>query len=239
MRRFWDVAGVAGEPGAFRIVLDGKPLKIPGRTAGGAPLAVAGRALAEAIAAEWQAAGGEKGGQLTMDAVPLTRLAGTAQDRIGPNPGPVAAELARYAESDLLCYRAERPEALVVRQARAWQPWLDWLERRHGARLEVAEGVVHRAQDPVALGRVHAVMAGMSPLALAALGIAVPGLGSAVLGLALAEGVLDAEEAHRLAHLDEFFQNEQWGADLEATRRQEAVAEDLALAERFLRLSSS
>ena len=233
MRRFWDVAGVAGEKGAFRVVLDGKPMRIPG----GAPLVIEGRGLAEAIAAEWQAAGGEKGGKFTMDAVPLTRLAGTAQDRIAPAPGPVAAELARYAESDLLCYRAERPDALVLRQALAWQPWLDWLERRHGARLEVAEGIMHRAQDPAALARVQEVMAGFSPWALAALGIAVPGLGSVVLGLALAEGALDAGEAHRLAHLDELFQIEQWGKDAEGMRRLAVVAEDLVLAERFLRLS--
>ena len=83
---------------------------------------------------------------MTMDEVPLTRLAGTAQDRIAPDPAPVARELARYAETDLLCYRATHPQALVARQALEWQPWLDWMERRHGARLEPTEGI--RAPQP-------------------------------------------------------------------------------------------
>ncbi len=234
MRRFWDRASIAEQSGGFAILLDAKPMRIPG----GAPLVIPGRALADAIAAEWQAAGGANGGQLTFDAVPLTRLAGTAQDRVAPDPGPVAAELARYAETDLLCYRAERPEALVVRQARLWQPWLDWLEQAHGARLEPTEGIIHRAQDPAALALVRAAMAGQTPFALAALGIAVPALGSAALGLALAGGALDATQAHGLSCLDELFEVEAWGEDAEARRRRDAVAADIALAERFMRLSA-
>ena len=151
MLRFWDTAAVAPTEGGFAVLLDGKPMRIPG----GKPLTAAAPALAEAIAAEWQAAGGAKGGAMTMDDVPLTRLAGTAQDRIAPDPAPVVAALARYAESDLLCYRAETPVALVVRQAHAWQPWLDWAARRFGARLEATTGIVHRAQDPAALDAVH------------------------------------------------------------------------------------
>ena len=235
IKRFWDEASIAGEPGRLAVLLDGKPMRIPG----GAPLLLQGAALAEAIAAEWQAAGGEKGGQLTMESLPLTRLAGTAQDRIAPNPAPVALELARYAESDLLCYRAAHPRELVIREARAWQPWLDWLDQRHGARLEPTEGITYRPQDPAALTRVQNLLLAQTPAALAALGIAIPALGSAVLGLALADGALDAETAFQLAVLDELFEVEKWGDDAEALMRREAVRADIALAERFLRLSAA
>ena len=235
MRRFWDAATLRADAGGFSVMLDDRPMRIPG----GAPLLIPGRALAEAIVAEWQAAGGERDGALTYDAVPLTRLAGTAQDRIAPNPGPVAAELARYAESDVLCYRAEHPEALVIRQAKAWQPWLDWLLERHGARLEPTEGVMFRAQDPAALARVQAVLAGQTVWTLAGLGIAIPSLGSAVLGLALADGALEAGEAHALATLDELFEVEQWGEDAEGARRRRQAAEDVALAASFIRLAAA
>ena len=233
-KRFWDEARVVPEGDGFAILLDGKPMRIPG----GTPLLIPTRPLAEAIAAEWQAAGGAKGGDWTVDAVPLTRLAGTAQDRIAPNPAPVARELARYAETDLLCYRAAHPDALVIRQARTWQPWLDWLERTHGARLEPAEGITYHPQDPAALARVQALMATLSPAALAGLSIAIPALGSAVLGLALLEGALDAATAHAAGALDELFEVEQWGEDAEAKHRREQVAADIALADRFLRLSA-
>ena len=233
MRRFWDTAAVAPIEGGFAVLLDGKPMRIPG----GKPLTITARALAEGIAAEWQQAGGAKGGELSMDNVPLTRLAGTAQDRIAPDPAPVAAALAQYAESDLLCYRAEHPVALVVRQAHAWQPWLDWAAQTFGARLHVTTGIMHHPQDPAALEAVRRAMAGQSVLTLAALSIAVPLLGSAVLGLALAEGALDAATAHELASLDELFQVSAWGEDAEAALRRQRVAEDVALAERFMLLS--
>lgn len=235
IKRFWDEARVLQEDGCFSIRLDGRAMKIPG----GAPLRLCGRAMAEAIAAEWQAAGGEKGGTLTMEAVPLTRLAGTAQDRIAPNPGLVARELAKYAETDLLCYRAPHPAPLVARQAALWQPWLDWLAVTHGARLEIAEGIMFQAQDPDALQRVQAVMAGHGADVLAALGIAIPSLGSAVLGLALAAGAIDAATAHEAATLDERFEVEKWGDDAEAKARRDQAAADVALADRFMRLSEA
>ena len=72
---------------------------------------------------------------------------------------------------------------------------------------------------------------------LAALGIAVPALGSLVLGLALAEGRLDGAAAHALGALDELFQAEQWGEDAEAAARRAAIAADIALAARFIALT--
>lgn len=232
MKRFWDEASVAEGDGGFSILLDAKPMRIPG----GVPLLLTGRAIADAIAAEWQEAGGAKGGSLTMEAVPLTRLAGTAQDRIRPDPAPVAEALAKYAETDLLCYRAPHPEPLVIRQAKIWQPWLDWLERTYGARLEPAEGIMFHPQDPAALACVQDVIAGYSPDVLAALGIAIPSLGSAVLGVALADGALDAATAHAAATVDEVFEVEQWGDDPEAKSRRDQAAADVALAERYIRL---
>ena len=237
MRRFWTTATLDSTNTGHAVLLDGKPLRIPGRDKGGAPLSIPTLALAEAITAEWQTAGGVKDGEMSMEDVPLTRLAGTAQDRILPDPAAVAAALAEYGESDLLCYRAEHPEELVQRQARLWQPWLDWAARTHGARLQVAAGVMHVRQDTAALRAIQAAYARQPVPVLAALGIAVPAMGSAVLGLALADGALDAVTAHDVAGLDETFQVEKWGEDSESTVRRQRMADDIALAEQFIRLS--
>jgi chaperone required for assembly of F1-ATPase len=233
MKRFWDTATAQPGPLGWAILLDGKPMHIPD----GAELRVPNQALAEAIAAEWQAAGRAKGGEMTLDDVPLTRLAGTAQSRIAPDPAPVAEALTKYAETDVLCYRAEHPLPLVVRQAREWQPWLDWLEHTHGARLRPTQGITHLPQDPAALESVRHVLQAQPPPILAALGVAVPALGSVVLGLALADGALDPQRAHELASLDELFQAEQWGDDEWARCRRTHVAGDVALAARFMDLA--
>ena len=232
MKRFWDNAEFATDGNGWRVLLDGRPVRLPG----GAPLRVGGRALAEAVAAEWQAAGAGKGAEMSYADLPLTRLAGTAQERIAPDPEPVVLELARYADSDLLCYRAERPEALVRRQLRQWQPWLDWAETAFGARLHVTTGVMPVRQEARAVAALAGAVAAHDAPALAALGVAVPALGSLVLGLALAAGRLDAAGAYALATLDETFQEELWGRVDEAAARRHRIGSEVAMAGRFLAL---
>jgi chaperone required for assembly of F1-ATPase len=191
--------------------------------------------LAEAIAAEWQAAGGQKGGEMSMEAVPLTRLLGTAQDRVAADPGAMVAGLAKYGETDLLCYRAEDP-ALAALQAREWQPLLDWTAATHGAVLAVTHGVMPVAQPPGSLDALRAAVATHRTEELAALGVAVPALGSLVLGLALSAGAVTAARAHALSVLDETFQEQRWGEDAQAAARRAHAAADVALAGRFLAL---
>lgn len=234
MKRFWDDAAVIAEEGTGRyaVRLDGKPVRLPG----GGQLSVPARPLAEELAEEWRrAAGGRKGGDLTWDALPLTRLVGTAEERIAPDPAPTVAALAKYGETDLLCYRAEDP-LLAARQAKRWNPWLDWAREELRAPLAVTEGVMPARQHPASLDAIRRAVAAAPPIHLAALGIVVPALGSVVLGLAVQRGALAAAEAHDLALVDETYQEEQWGRDEEAMARRARVAEDLAGAEKLFRL---
>ena len=233
MKRFWDAACFTRSDPGYAILLDGRPMHLPG----GPVLRVRAEPLARAIAAEWQAAGGGKGGEMSFADTPLTRLAGTAQQRIAPDPAPIMDAIARYGETDLLCYRADAPVALVERQARGWQPWLDWAALTYDAPLRVGTGIAHVRQHRDSIGALRRAVAALDVEALAGLGIAVPALGSLVLGLALAEGALEAAEAHALGALDELFQAEQWGEDVEAAARRRAIAEDVALAARFIALT--
>ena len=237
MKRFWDTATTEsiGDPKGthWQVLLDGKPMRLPG----GAPLRLENPTLAQAIATEWQAAGGAKGGDMTAADTPLTRIAGTAQERVAARAPAVARELARYAESDLLCYRAESPDDLVQRQAEQWQPWLNWAAQHYGARLLPITGVIHRPQPPEALAILAAAVAALPPPALAALGIIVPATGSLILGLAIAEGAISAEAATKAAQLDELYQAELWGVEWESEERRANIAADIALAARYLSLS--
>lgn len=233
MKRFWETATAEREADSFTIRLDGKPVHLPG----GGVLRLAHAPLAEAIADEWQRAGGGKGGEMSFADTPLTRLAGTAQGRIAAERWPTVDAIARYGETDLLCYRAETPEALVQRQHEAWQPWLDWAARRHGATLRVTAGIVAVRQHRDSIAALRDAVAACDIWALAALGIAVPALGSLVLGLALADQAIDPASAFALGALDELFQVEQWGEDEQAAARRRAVAEDIALAARLIDLT--
>lgn len=233
MKRFWDNATAEPVADGWEIRLDGRPMRLPSAT----PLRLTRERLAHAIAAEWQAAGGAKGGEMSFSDTPLTRLAGTAQERIAPDPHPTVDAIARYGESDLLCYRADSPPKLVALQTERWQPWLDWVAREHGAALRVTAGVGYVRQHHDAVDALRQAVAACNTDVLAGLGIAVPALGSLVLGLALAAGALEADTAHELAALDELFQAEQWGEDGEAVTRRASVAADIRLAARYISLS--
>ena len=232
MKRFWDQASVALADGRFAVLLDGRPVRLPG----GGQLCVPARTLAEAIAAEWQQAGGEKGGAFTHDDVPLTRLVGTAEERIAPDPTPIITAIARYAETDLLCYRAE-DRKLAARQAVEWDPVLEWAALAFDAPLRVTTGVMPVPQPPEAISALTRAVGAHPPLELAALGVAVPALGSLVLGLAVLAGRLDPSAAEAAATLDERHQEEFWGLDAEAEQRRAGIAADVALAARFCALA--
>jgi chaperone required for assembly of F1-ATPase len=233
MRRFWDRAEPRAEDDGHAVLLDGRPVRLPGGTA----LRVQSAPLAEALAAEWDAAGGGKGAEIRWHDLGLTRLVGTAIERIAPDPAPTVAALAGYAETDLLCYRAEDPR-LAERQARDWQPLLDWAALALDAPLRVTTGLMPVKQPDSSVAAMRAALAARPPLILAALGAAVPALGSVVLGLALAEGRLDAAEASRLAALDETFQAELWGEDAEAAARRALIRAEVALAARLMALAA-
>ncbi|MBC9207051.1 chaperone, ATP12 [Roseomonas aerophila] len=233
MKRFWDTAATAPrEEGGFTVLLDGRPMRLPG----GGPLHLPTQPLAQAVAEEWQQAGGGKGGEMSMEMVPLTRVVGTAIDRVAPDPQPSIDAIAQYGETDLLCYRGDDARLAAI-QAAEWQPLLDWAADALGAKLLVTTGILHVAQPPESLAALKRAVAALPPLELTAVGLAVPLLGSLVLGLALAHGRLDAAEATRLALLDESWQQDFWGEDEEALARKRAIANDVALAARLLALA--
>jgi chaperone required for assembly of F1-ATPase len=227
LKRFWTAVDVTRDGPVWTVRLDGRTPKTPA----GAPLALPTEASARLAAEEW-AGQGEFIAPATM---PATRLASTAIDRVGQAREPVADEIAAYAGSDLLCYLADAPASLVEQQARAWAPWRDWAAAELGVRLEPAEGIVHRPQDPAAVARVKALALELDTFVLTGLATAVPLLGSAVLALALQRGAIGGEAAFELSRLDEAFQESRWGIDEEAAARTDARRAEAVLLERWFR----
>jgi chaperone required for assembly of F1-ATPase len=228
MKRVYREVTTRPVSGAWGIAFDGRPMRTPGRS----ELIVPSAALAAAIAAEWEA----QHGDIRPATMPLTRLAATAIDRTASQRELVAAETANYAGTDLVCYRAEHPPALIARQQETWQPLIDWAMRRYDAGLAVTNGVVPRPQPPATLRAFAAAVAAQDDFRLTALHTATAACGSLVIALALMEGRLDAESAFAASQLDESFQIEAWGEDAEAAARRQALAEDIAAAARFVQL---
>ena len=232
---------VAAVEDGYAVTLNGTPVKTPGKR----PLVVAGAALARGIAREIErllakdpaALAGKGLGDPAWAA--NFRIAAEAIDVIAGEAGArarIVADLAAYGETDLVCFRAERPEALVAAEEAAWSPLLDWFAGEFGVPLNVTTGLRAVPQETAALGAIADAIDGYDDFALAALSLATRAAGSVVIGLALSRGRLDADAAFMASAVDETYQAERWGADEDAGLALEAKALDLAQAARFLEL---
>ena len=228
MKRFYKQAGIASATDGHRVTLDGKPIRTPGK----AEMLLPAAALAEAVAAEWQAQGEE----IKPDDMPLTQLAATAIDRVAKAREAVIEELVGYAETDLLCYHAEEPEDLIVRQMAAWQPLLDWAAETFEAPFQVTAGIMPTRQPGPALRGVRRALETLSDLELTALASLSACCGSLIVALAVRHGRISADEAFLVSQLDESFQIEKWGEDEEARKRRALLMRDIEAASGFLSL---
>jgi chaperone required for assembly of F1-ATPase len=216
------------EDAAFLVLIDGTPLLTPAQNS----LAVPTAPLAEAIAAEWAA----QARRIDPRTMPLTTLANAAIDGARGREDAVRAAIVAYGTCDLLCYRAEAPEALVRRQRAAWDGVLAWAAETLGVRLRAGAGLMPLSQPQRAAGAIAAQLSPLDCFALTALHSITSLTGSAVLALALARGRLTAEAAWAAAHVDEAYQVSQWGEDLEAKRRQQRRYDEMLAASRMLEL---
>lgn len=210
-------------------MLDARPVRTPQRT----PVVLPTRALAEAIAAEWEA----QESKIRPERMPLTRLANSAIDRAPVHRETVITGLLAYGETDLLCYRADWPQELVAHQSAVWDPILDWAGRELGADVETAVGVMPVAQPAEAMSAFEEALRKLDDFALTALNQMGSLTASLLLALAVEREHLTVEDAWRAAHVDEDWQIAQWGEDASARQRREAQWADMAAAARFLSLA--
>lgn len=228
-RRFWKKADIRPAEGGWEVVLDDKPVRTPGKH----PLILPTEALARAIAEEWDA----QSDVIDPNSMPLTRAANSAIEKVAPQFDDVAGMLADYGGTDLLSYRAEQPEDLVHAQAAGWDPLIDWAATDLQAPLRITHGVVPVTQDQASLNRLHDRVRTLDNFGLTALHDLVTLPGSLILGLAVIDGRLTAEQAFALSRIDEEHQAKLWGEDDEARAAAESRRAAMAQAARFWALS--
>lgn len=219
MKRFYKEVGVGEADGAYRILLDGRPLKTPAKTT----LTVPVRGLADALASEWE----EQDEKIEPTAMPITRLASTATDRMPDLREPAIHEITDYTGTDLLCYRATKPDDLVRRQHDSWQPMLDWIQGRYDIRFDVTGSLLPAPQPKATVDGIRELVEMIDDWPLIGLHAATTGLGSVVLALALWHRQIDAGSAVDASLLDELFEIEQWGQERDASRRHSVLRRDI------------
>lgn len=216
----------------WQLAREGKPVMTPAGNA----LALPTQALAEAIAEEWRQA--QQGGKLNKDRMGLTALSSIALDLATPRREALLEDVLPYIDTDLVSYRAGDTPELLAREEQGWDPLLAWAEKAYGIRLATTGGVLPVAQPPENTQNLSAQLERYDAWRLAAYAAAVKPLGSALLALALLEGKLNADEAFRLAHLEEEYETQKWGHDEEKEKHLALKKADLRTLERFLQLLS-
>ncbi|WP_417254844.1 ATP12 family chaperone protein [Celeribacter sp.] len=231
-KRFWKETKVTevqdGAQTGFEVHLDGRPVRTPAKS----PLILPTKGLAEMVASEWEA----QVDVIDPNTMPATRGANAAIDKVMIQHGEVADMLAEYGDSDLLCYRAEHPQELVLRQNEHWDPVLDWAKTALGARLEPRTGILHAPQSEDALSVLRQKTHDFTAFELAAFHDLVTLSGSLILGFAVTEDHLDPDTAWILSRVDETYQIEQWGEDEEAAAAAEIKRQSFVQAARFYRV---
>ena len=211
MKRFYKTASAERTDAGHIVALDGRPIKTPG----GQPQLLPSRALAEAMAAEWQ----DQAEEIDPARFAFRDMADYALDVVTPDPAAVADKLLRYAETDTLCYRADPDEALFRRQEAVWEPVLTAFEAREGVQMVRVSGVVHKPQADTALAALKARITALPPFTLAALEQLTTLAHSLCIGLSALESGADGEALWDAANLEEDWQVELWGEDHEAAER--------------------
>ena len=228
-KRFWKTSAVVEADGGYTVELDARRVKTPAKAA----LVLPTIEMAQAVAEEWDA----QDKVVDPATMPFTRSANAAIDKVAIQHAEVADMLADYGDSDLLCYRATHPQALVTRQAQAWDPLLAQAADALGARLSPVAGVLHKPQPAEAVATLRQRVHALGPFQLAAFHDLVSLSGSLILGFAAAQGWRDADEIWQISRLDEVWQAEQWGDDEEAMQAAEVKRSAFLHAKRFYDMS--
>ena len=225
-KRFYAEAGVAEVADGFAVTVDGKPIRTPS----GRQVVAPSREIADAIAAEWQA----QQELIDPSTMPMTRFANSVITAVVDRVEAVTDDIAKYFQSDLLFYRAGHPEALVAREAAHWDPLLFWAAGTLGAHFILAEGIVHVRQPEAAVAAARAALPD-DPWSIAALHVITTLTGSALLALAFLRGVVDQDQVWAAAHVDEDWNGENWGFDVEVAARRAVRLVDFSAAAGILR----
>ena len=215
MQRFYKHASYAAVGGCansgFAIHLDGRPVKTPDRNA----LVLPHVKMAQALVDEWQAQGDE----IDPRSMPFTGMANAAIDKIAPDREHFINEIAAYGQSDTFCYRAEPDQPLAARQDVVWEPFLVWAERQYDVQIVRVAGIIHHDQPERTLHVLRDAVRQSNSFTLAALSIVTGLTGSLVAALAVRDSAFDSAKIWDATCLEEYWQEENWGKDHDATEK--------------------
>lgn len=233
MKRFYKLVSTHQTQNGFEIHLDGRAVKTPMRETLNAPT----QGLANAIMEEWAA----QGDDITPDTMPITQILSTRLDRVAHERGAMEPLILAYLDTDLVCYRTEKPDELRARQDKMWGVSLSWFEAQYGGVLKITDGLAALSQAPVLHDAVGKFVKSLDDDYFTILQLVCAASGSLVLALAFVNGAVDEDHIFEAVRIEEsykaeIYDAEKYGPDPAQEKKDKALLRDLNAAAQYLSL---
>jgi len=186
------------------VVIDGRVLKTPARKS----ISLPSKALAMAVAAEWEWQRARRVMPFTM---PMTTLVSTAVDQMPSIRGRTIEELLNHFLTDTACCRHEIDRKLLKKQNEVLNPIVHWMEQHVQKPVKMSHNVLEHGQDAETVEAVRRMLLKFNDWELSAVDMLANATKSLVIALAVEQGRLSPMEALHASRVEENFQMEEWG----------------------------
>ena len=207
IKRFYKVVSISEERTGYWVRLDGKPIRSPQKKI----IECNNLTLANKLLEEWES----HVEYIDYVNMPITRILNVAFDRVSENHISVVETVGSYATSDLLCYRANGPEKLVIRQHEYWDPILEWGQQTFKLNFNVTDSILPVEQPESTILKIKEVLRKYNPIQLAAIHTVTTISSSVLIALALENEAFERETIWNAINVDEDWNIEHWGEDEE------------------------
>ncbi len=229
-KRFYKKVELVKVKNGFAIALDAKHIKTPSKK----PVIIPNENLAQILLNEWQA----QGEFIDAISMPFTRVINSALEGEEGIENALILEIVNYGANDLLLYRAQDPQELVLNQEKYWDSLLLKFSKKFGIKFISTIGIIHVEQPKASLEKLKSLLDGLDRFTLTSLTLITSLTGSGLIAIALLHNLISADEAWKTAHVDEDFNDKIWGQDEEAIKRRNKRKVDFDVAIKIIEILS-
>ena len=220
MKKFWKIVQVKKKlKNSFEILLDKRILKTPMQK----DLIFSNYKIAKETALEWDI--DEK--EINTENMVFYGLISTAIDKISNDKVSYIDNVLGFINTDLICYRADKPNELIDLQNSSWNPIISFIKKYIDVELKFFIGVMPSKQSLEIFNRLKTLINSFSDIEISALHRMTNLTGSIFISICILKGDVLKNEAFELSFLDELYQAKNWGVEQESLDKRDKIAKEL------------
>ena len=192
----------------------------------------------ESLACEVAKELGQLKDNLSFSELPMTRRTLAAYDRVTPNRNRIDNIVLNIALTDVICYRAANQPDLNVIEKEKWDPLIKWIGEEFALKFSVAIGVIPIAQPTNTVSKLKNLIQKYNDFQITAISELAVNTCSLIVTLAMIKRKISVSEASSLVSLEESHQLHRFKEEINISKQQDAVQQELKEALEFFFLVS-